>query len=49
MERLAYEDATLVAIDGTLFGTLQHPKVQDTVWFWGGSPVPYLEEAWIKK
>ena len=49
MERLAYEDCTLVAITESIFVTLQNPRVQDAIWFWAGAPHPYIEEAWLKK
>ncbi len=49
MERRAYEDCTLVAVNEVIFVTIQNPRVQDAIWFWAGAPNPYIEKAWLAK
>jgi ABC-type transport system substrate-binding protein len=46
-ERVAYGDAIFIPIISEAFITVQHPYVENAVWFWGSSPYPNLEGAWI--
>jgi peptide/nickel transport system substrate-binding protein len=46
-DRLAYGEAMFVPIISEAFITVQHPYVKEAVWFWGSSPYPNLERAWI--
>lgn len=49
IERLAYGAAMFVPINSQAFITVQHPYVKDAFWFWGSSPYPNLEGAWLDK
>jgi ABC-type transport system substrate-binding protein len=49
IDRLAYGEAMFIPIISQAFITVQHPYVKDAVWFWGSSPYPNLERAWIDK
>jgi ABC-type transport system substrate-binding protein len=48
-ERLAYGAAMFIPINSQAFITVQHPYVKDAFWFWGSSPYPNLEQAWLDK
>ncbi|MFC1891885.1 ABC transporter substrate-binding protein [Thermodesulfobacteriota bacterium] len=49
LEKLAYDYAMLVPVNGVLFVSVQHPYVKDTVWFWGSMPYPKFQYAWLDK
>ena len=49
MEKLAYDDAFFVPLTGEYFITAEQPYVKGAVWFWGGTPYPILERAWLDK
>ena len=49
MEKLAYDDATLVPVLGANFVAVSGPHFKHMNWYYGGTPRPWFSEAWLAK
>ena len=48
MEQIAYEDATVVPVLGANFVAVSGPKFKHMNWYYGGTPHPWFQEAWLQ-